>query len=97
MCRLAVHDWEEPVRQASATQFSGQLPGTDLWEDLARNISLSRRRLQQSSDIVISSTTIDLTCQGCDTTDTRTRVDPTTTYPHTALGRLIGQLTGSTS
>ena len=80
-----------------ATSFPGRLPGPpEPWEDVpdALETTTSRRRLQQRGGIIVSSTT-DLSCEGCDTTDTRQQVNPTTTYPFSAVGQLLGQLPGN--
>lgn len=86
------------MQQAQATRFHGKLPEQpEAWDSEPVNVTSSRRKLNQAAQIVIASTSNDLSCVGCDSTDTRTRVNPTTTYPYTALGQLIGTLTGSTS
>ena len=86
------------MQQAQATTFPGKLPAApEEPEEEELAAAIFRRKLSQTGQIVISSTSTDLSCVGCDTSDTRVQVNPTTTYPHTALGQLIGDLPDSTS
>ena len=43
--------------------------------------------------VQVTSTATDLSCVGCPSSDTRTEVTSTTTYPYSALGQLLGALT----
>ncbi|KAK9814047.1 hypothetical protein WJX73_010381 [Symbiochloris irregularis] len=95
--RLPVHSSEDAVQQAKTTAFPGRLPEQpEAWEDsdpsTPRNVT--RRKLAQSG-LVVASTSTDLSCIGCPTSDVRVQVTATTTYPYSALGQLLGQLPSS--